>query len=169
MASVLSLMTVLKNGLGWQIGSPATSLCLQTIKQLKLFENSPGIFPVGMIVLPDKLDLPYLWWVSSQKTQPESFLGLRTPHCHCCGTSTAIAQVRHLTRGTSTCRGYTPQKRREELLLAASKNTSVPPNSKIGESFFFLILFLKIYFIGARVPVMAQWLTKPTRNHEVAG
>ena len=26
-----------------------------------------------------------------------------------------------------------------------------------------------IRFINAGVPVMAQWLTNPTRNHEVAG
>ena len=28
-------------------------------------------------------------------------------------------------------------------------------------------LQFKVYFVG--VPVMVQWLTNPTRNHEVAG
>lgn len=43
-------MTMLKNGLGWQIGRPATSFYLQTIQHPKLFANYPGIFPVSPLV-----------------------------------------------------------------------------------------------------------------------
>ena len=43
-------------------------------------------------------------------------------------------------------------------------------------TFVMIILFLSIFInlnnkknLGLGVPVVAQWLTNPTRNHEVAG
>ena len=68
-ASVLSLMAVLKNGLGWQIGSPAISYLTTTGQHCKLFENYPGIFPGGIFVVTEKLDSP-LAGCQAKKTQP---------------------------------------------------------------------------------------------------
>ena len=33
----------------------------------------------------------------------------------------------------------------------------------------YVIVILSINFLEVEVPVVAQWLTNPTRNHEVAG
>ena len=57
-ASVLSLMAVLKNGLGWQIGSPAISYLTTAVQHCKLFENYPGIFPGDKFVVTEKLGSP---------------------------------------------------------------------------------------------------------------
>ena len=46
----------------------------------------------------------------------------------------------------------------------------IPRTSLLFFFFFFgiyLFYFIKKIFLG--VPVVAQWLTDPTRNHEVAG
>lgn len=51
-------MAVLKNGLGWQIGSPAISYLTTAVQHCKLFENYPGIFPGDKFVVTEKLGSP---------------------------------------------------------------------------------------------------------------
>lgn len=68
-ASVLSLMAVLKNGLGWQIGSPAISYLTTAVQHCKLFENYPGIFPGDIFVVTEKLGSP-LDECQAKNTQP---------------------------------------------------------------------------------------------------
>ena len=61
------------------------------------------------------------------------------------------------------------------LLPFLSSYLAVPQSSVIPFSFFStqsfadLILSLGFKYLLSGVPIMAQWLTNPTRNHEVAG
>lgn len=62
-------MAVLKNGLGWQIGSPAISYLTTAVQHCKLFENYPGIFPGDIFVVTEKLGSP-LDECQAKNTQP---------------------------------------------------------------------------------------------------
>ena len=44
-----------------------------------------------------------------------------------------------------------------------------PKKGKVNKNMKFIVFQFEILKFSAGVPVVAQWLTNPTRNHEVAG
>ena len=68
---------------------------------------------------------------------------LRIQPCHHCSSVTAVVWVQSLAQGTSASCGRGQKKKKEKKIE--------PSENEPG------------------VPIMTQWLTNPTQNHEVAG